>query len=142
MNERTESTTPWKKWRVRVGLAVGVLLITVPAVLLLGANAPSIAYLGVFGSVAVSLWPAWLVVLPLAGGALAWACGREKTRRFFAALALLTVLYAATATYRLVALARANGVHMTVTDPFGFSGSLPRCRPMKMWSTRMILARR
>jgi acetyl esterase/lipase len=46
-----------------------------------------------------------------------------------AALALLTVLCASSVTYRLVALARANGVHVTAVEPFGFSGSLASVPP-------------
>lgn len=116
------------KWTRRVGLAIGILLLTVPALALVGANVPSLAYVGLFGSVAVSLWPAWLVVLSLAGGALTWTCGRGNVRRFLTVLAMLTVICAATAVYRLVALAHANGVHVTSAELFGFSGSLAPAR--------------
>jgi len=82
----------------RRGLAIGVLLVVVPALLLIGANAPFIPYVGGYGSLDVSLWSAWLVVLAFAGGALIWICGQGNVRRFLSAFALLTVLCAATAT--------------------------------------------
>jgi acetyl esterase/lipase len=129
MSERAESTRPWMKWARRLGLAIGVLLVTVPALLLVGANVPSLAYVGGYGSLAVSLWSAWLVVLSLTGGVLIWVCSRGNVRRLLIALALLTVFCAATATYRLVALARANGVQVTAVEPFGFSGSLASVPP-------------
>jgi len=113
----------------RRGHAIGVLLVVVPALLLIGANAPFIPYVGGYGSLDVSLWSAWLVVLAFAGGALIWICGQGNVRRFLSAFALLTVLCAATATFRLIALARANNVHVTAAELFGFTGSLASVPP-------------
>jgi acetyl esterase len=122
-----ESSRPMqsrRKWLRRLALAIGGLLVIISAVFVLGAYAPSIPYVGVFGSVAVPLWPAWFIMFAAVGGALAWWGSHGTVRRVVVGLAMLAALGAIVITGRLTALAWANGVRLTIGHPFGWTGSL------------------
>jgi acetyl esterase/lipase len=105
------------------------LLIVISAILVLGAYVPSIPYVGVAGSVAVPLWSGWFIVLPAIGAAMVWRASRGNVRRVVITLATLAALGAGIVTYRLAALAHANGVQLTIGHPFGFTGSLTKVPP-------------
>lgn len=122
MIEPSKDSQPLRKWPRRLVLAIGGFLVIASAVLVLGAFVPAIPYVGAFGSLALSLWPAWFIVLAVMGGVLAWWSGRAKTRPVLLVLAGLATLGAVVVTWRLVALARANGVEVAFGHPFGSAG--------------------
>jgi acetyl esterase len=103
---------------------VGILLIALIAVLVMGAYIPSLPYLGAYGSLALSLWSGWVIVVALIGGLVVWRTGRGRVRNALTVIAVVAACGAALVTYRLVALAHANGVTVTIGNAFGFSSSL------------------
>lgn len=114
----------------RLGLALGGLAILGSAILVLGAHAPSIPWVGVLGSLALSLWPAWFIVLPPLGLALMRKCGSGgRVLASFGAIAGISMIGAAAVLVGLLGLARENGVRVALTEPFGFSGSLEIIKP-------------
>lgn len=102
--------------------AIGCISVVICAVLILGAHFPDIPYIGVFGSLALSLWPAWFVLIPLAGGALTWRLSQGVLRQGTFIMAILAALGAAIVTYQLTSVARANDVELAISSPFGFAG--------------------
>jgi acetyl esterase/lipase len=88
----------------------------------LGAYVTTIPWVSVLGSLALSLWPAWLIVFAAAGGATAYLA-RGNVRRTMIGLAAVTGLGATIITYQLISLAHAKDVHLSVGSPFGFSAS-------------------
>lgn len=117
------------RWWERLGLFVGGVAIVTCALMVLGAFAPSIDYIGLFGSLTLSLWTAWFVLLPLIAAAmvLRWASGFGRT--MLVGVAFVTVLGASVVLFRFVSVAWANDVNLTIGNAFGFSGSLKEVRP-------------
>lgn len=113
-----------RKWRGRIGAGFGALLVALSALLVLGAFVPQIPWLGALGSVAVSLWPAWLVLLPLTGAWLVWRRWKGAAGKVTFAFGLAAALGSVWVIYAQVSLARANDVELTLGLPFGFAGSL------------------
>lgn len=114
----------------RLGFALGGLAIIGSAILVLGAHAPSIPWVGALGSLALSLWTAWFIVLPPMGLALMRKCGSGGgVFATFAAITALSMIGAAAVLMSLLVLARENGVRVSWTEPFGFSGSLEVIKP-------------
>ena len=120
---------PGHRWPRRLGLLISGFLTIACAVLVLGAFAPSIGYVGVFGSLALSLWTAWFVLLPLIAAVLQIRCCSGATRTFLITLGLLTAFGASIVLSRFVSVARANNVDVPVANAFGFSGSLEEVKP-------------
>ncbi len=99
------------------------------ALLVLGAFAPSIGYVGVFGSLALSLWTAWFILVPLLAAAALCRCADGTTRALLIGLGLFTALGASIILSRFLSLAWANNVEVSVANAFGFSGSLDEVKP-------------
>lgn len=129
MNDTIEAPKPQRRWLSRGGMAISALLVTACALLVLGAHAPSIGYVGLFGSLALSLWSGWFIVLPLLAAILLWRWADGGTRKVFIVLAIATAVGAAVVLFRLTAVARANGVTLSLGSAFGFSGSTEVMKP-------------
>lgn len=129
MQQAAEPARATHKRLRRFGLAVGALLIGVTFLLVAGAHLPSLPYLGVFGSLGLSLWPAWFVVAAATGGLMVLQSGRGMFRWVLIALALASTLGVAVVMVRVTAVARENGVQPTLAQAFGFSGSLDTVDP-------------
>lgn len=124
-----QTAKPARNWPRRVGLGLCALPLMAAAVLVLGSFFPSIAYVGVFGSLALSLWPGWFILIPLVLAALLWPVRASKVCSVLIALALVAGFGAAVVVARLVGVARANQVELGVGHVFGFSGSLQVVKP-------------
>lgn len=123
--ENAEARTLGNRKRAMIIATVLVcsLIALIGALLVLGAYAPSIPYLGIFGSVALSLFPGWLLLVPaLMAGAL-WYLTSGWSRVLLVTPTLLAVIGAAVVLGSLVNLARANGVALTIGDAFGMGGN-------------------
>ncbi len=122
----TEKTRTWLR---RLGIGVLGLILVLCALLVLGAHFPEINYAGGFGSLALSLWPAWFILVPAFSAAMLWQFSNGRLRTVLTVLALLTALGASLVLARLVTVARANEVSLTVKNAFGFSDSLETATP-------------
>lgn len=128
---KSDKTTakPKRRWPRRLVTFVCALLTIACALLVLGAFAPSIGYVGVFGSLALSLWTAWFVVLPLIATVVLLRCTKGVTRTLLVGVGLLAALGASIVLSRFVSVAWANNVEVSVGNAFGFSGSLDEVEP-------------
>jgi acetyl esterase len=129
MRDASQSARPPRLWARRLGLIFGAALVLVSGALVLGALFPWVPHAG-YGSLFLTIWPAWFIVVPLLGAALVWRCsGRARTRRVMVAIALVTAIGALTILWQVVNTARRNNVVVSLGDPFGFSGSLATVQP-------------
>lgn len=112
------------KWKRRIGYYSGYCLIVISALLVIGSYFPSINYIGIFGSVVLSLLPGWLVMIPIIAAMLVWGCGAGAPRVILVITAICTALAAVIIVFRVVGVARENGVQTSVGETLGFSDSL------------------
>jgi acetyl esterase len=118
-----------RSWSRRVGLILGSLAVLLPAILTLGAYLPWVPYAG-YGSLVLTVWPAWFAVTPLAGAVIVARTSRRRWVRFsLCAIAIVTALAAAFIIWRVVDVAHRNRVDVSVANAFGFSGSLATIQP-------------
>lgn len=129
MEAQTTAAKPSRRWLNRLGAIIGAVATVACALLVLGAFAPSIDYVGLFGSLTLSLWTAWFVLLPMIAVVLLLRCTRGAVRLLLVGTATVTALGASVVLSRFVAVAWANDVDVTVANSFGFSGSLDQVRP-------------
>lgn len=118
-----------RTWGRRVLLTLAGIIILAAAVLTFGAFVPSTPYVGVFGSLALSLIPAWVAVASIAAGLVARASARGHARTLLPGLAAIAAVGALIVIGRLVALSAANDVQLGVGAPFGFGGVFPSPPP-------------
>lgn len=117
------------KWARRIALIPTGLIAFLVFALTLGAFVPAIPYLGVFGSVALSIFPAWIVLASVIGAAAAGLLGRGRVRLIMLSLAGVAALGSVIVTARLLLLASANGVRLTTGASFGSGGLLGKPAP-------------
>ncbi len=112
-------------------LATGLLglILLLCALLVLGAHFPEISYAGGFGSLALSLWSGWFIIIPPLAAAVLWRLSKGVTRSGFVIVALLSVLGASLVLARVVAVAQTNQVSLSAMNAFGFSDSLDTVPP-------------
>jgi acetyl esterase len=134
--KNTARPTVTKKMTASAMIFAGLcaLLIVVAGLLVLGAYAPAIPYLGAFGSAAVSLWPAWLVVLPLVGAFIIWRTNAGPVRKALLLIGGLAALGAANVIRSVLSVAWANDVTVSIGAPFGFTGALAEVKPDEVTS--------
>lgn len=129
MTELNAERSTAKTWLRRLGLGVGALLVTLSALLVLGAYAPHIPYVGLFGSIFLSVVPAFIIVLPLIAAILVWQCGVGKLRLALMTAAAASIVGASNITYQIARLACETGKCPSIANAFGSSGSLDEVRP-------------
>jgi acetyl esterase len=118
-----------RRWLRRVGMFVGGIVSIVSLLLVIGGYLPAIPYLGAYGSVVLSLWPAWLIVAALVSSTLVWRAGTGAIRVLLIAADALAALGAGYAIHRVLAVAQANNVTVAFGAPFGFTGALAEVAP-------------
>lgn len=94
-------------------LAAGGLIAVAVALFLLGAHVYSLPTLSPYGSLLISWFSPWFIVLPLFGAALIWLAGPRSRRRLRQRLSLFALAVAAVGAFavgRMVAAAHDNGV--------------------------------
>lgn len=99
------------------------LLIVASALLVLGALLPSLFYIGVFGSVALSIFPATVLLASLVSALAVWRLSPDPARWILLSLAALSIIGAAVILSKLLIVARGNGVSVPLTSWFGFGGN-------------------
>lgn len=119
----------WRIWGRRAFLGFCAFLIIVMSLLALGSFLPDITWIGVLGSLGLTLWPAWFIVLPLGATLVFWRFSRNRIRPLLAALALLTMIGAGVVIHRVVSVAHANKATVTIGNSFGFSDSIHDVAP-------------
>lgn len=129
MTEAATEKQSLRTWGRRALLSLAGVIILATAALTLGAFMPSIPYVGLFGSAALSVIPAWVAVAAIAAGLVARASARGRTRTFLPGLAAIAAVGALVVIIRLVVLASANDVQLSVGAPFGFGGVLSSSPP-------------
>lgn len=129
MTEAATANRSLRNWGRRALLLLAGVIILAAAALTLGAFIPSIPQLGLFGSIVLSLIPAWVAVASIAAGLVARATARGRTRTLLPGLAAIAAVGALIVVVRLVALAAANDVRIGVGAPFGFGGVLSSSPP-------------
>lgn len=129
MTEAPARRQPIKSWARRATLAVATLLISISGTLVLGAYVPSLPHLGIYASLALSLWPAWVLVAALMGGLLAWRSGRGPFRRALVMAAGVAAIGSLIVVIRLLSLAWSNDVRIGPGAPFGFTGLFTQSPP-------------
>lgn len=129
MTEQTVKPRRWKTWLRRAFVGLCAVFVLLASLLALGAFVPSITWIGVLGSLAMTIWPGWFIVGPLAAALLVWTLSRGRLRIGVAALAALTMLGAGILIAQVVSVAHANDVDVTIGNAFGFSQSLETVQP-------------
>ncbi len=129
MTEKSNAVRPWRKYGHRLISAIAGLLVIVCAGLVFGAFTPLIPGPIGYGSLALSLWPAWFIVLPLVSAGLIWRYSSGWFRIAFVILALFAVSGSTVILARVISVARANNVQLTFSNAFGFSSSLGVVKP-------------
>jgi acetyl esterase len=129
MTEAAAAKGSLKTWGRHALLLLAGVVILAAAALTLGAFVPSIPYVGLFGSAALSVIPAWVAVAAIAAGLAARASARGRTRTFLPGLAAIAAVGALVVIVRLVVVASANDVQLGVGAPFGSGGVLSSSPP-------------
>lgn len=129
MTEAAKAKRSLRTWGRRALLFFAGIVILAAAALTFGAFIPSTPYLGLFGSAALSLIPAWVAVAAIAAGLAARASARGRPRTLLPGLAAIAAIGALIVIVRLVALATANDVRLGVGAPFGFGSVFPSSPP-------------
>ena len=129
MSDVTSARRRVGKWARLIALVLTGLIAVLAFALTLGAFVPEIPYLGAYGSVALSIFPAWVVLASVLGLAAAGCLGRGKVRLILLSLAGLATLGSVIVTTRLLLLASANSVRLTAGAPFGSGGLLGKPAP-------------
>lgn len=96
-------------------LAAGTLIAVAFGLALLGAHVYALPFLSPFGSLILSWFSPWFVVLPLIAAALIWLAGprdRRRLRQRLSLFALAVAALGAIAVGRMVAVADDNGVRI------------------------------
>lgn len=122
MAEAVTAKRSLRTWGRRALLVVAGFVILAATCLTLGAFVPAIPYVGVFGSLVLSLIPGWIAVASIAAGLIARASGRGRVRAVLPGLAAIAAVGALIVIVRLVALSAANDVRIGAGAPFGFGG--------------------
>lgn len=110
-----------------VGIAAIFLILSI--ILVIGAFVPALPYAGLLGSLALSLWPAWLLLVSIIGALVVSRFSRGKVRTGLLATAAIAGLGAAIITTRLLLLASANDVGLAAGAAFGSGGILGEKAP-------------
>lgn len=100
-----------------LAILVGSLIVLAVALLLLGAHFPALPFLGLFGSLFLSWFGPWFVVLPLLAALAAWfGCPPRKRglRRTIGVLALASAAIAAISVGRMVETLKSHGVQVRI----------------------------
>jgi acetyl esterase len=129
MDAHSTAAKPGLRWPGRITVLASGSVIFVCASLVIGAFAPSIGYVGLLGSLTLSLWTAWFVVLPLIAAVVVWRFASGRSRTLLVSMALLTAFGASIVLSRFISVAWANDVDVTFGNTFGFSGSLDEVKP-------------
>lgn len=129
MTDRPSRKAAIRKWGRRMAAVICGLFIIVFALLVLGAYVPSIPYVGIFGSVFLSIFSGWAVLVPLLPAFLAWKLTLGWTRWALVTPAVLTSVGAAIILISLISVARANDVRLSIGDPFGLTGNWKKPPP-------------
>jgi acetyl esterase len=129
MANQTTQPRRWKTWLRRTLVGLCALVVLIGAVLALGAFVPAITWVGVLGSLALTLWPGWFIIVPFAAALLVWRFNDGRLRVGVMALALLTMTGASVIIARVVSVAHANDVDVAFGNAFGFSQSLADVAP-------------
>lgn len=125
----TQAASSVQKWLLRFGLVLGSLLLLMATLFVYGAYVPSTAGPVGYGSLALSIFPSWFIVVTLIAAVLIWRCGQGRFRAILLVVAAITVIGATNILYRLVSVAQDNDVEIKLADTFGFSGSLEEKQP-------------
>lgn len=129
MSKETIIERTGRTWARRTMLCIAALLLIPSLLLVIGGFIPALPYVGLFGSLAISLWPAWILLVALTGALVAWWLARGRTRALLLAAAAIAALGSSVATIRLLMLASANDVRLSLGAPFGFGGLLGKAAP-------------
>jgi acetyl esterase len=129
VESRKTAPSERRKWVRRLALFTASVAVFLPAILTFGAYLPWLPYAG-YGSLVLTIWPAWFVVVPLVGGlAVARTSLRPRFRLASIIVAAITALAALFIIWRVVDVAHRNQVHVPIASAFGFSGSLATMQP-------------
>jgi acetyl esterase len=123
MNDKFDAGKLTRKWLRRVAIAIAGVIIIAAALMVLGAHAPSIPYVVGYGSILLSVFPAWFLVLPLLAALVAWKLARGKARWVLVIPAALASVGAAVVVMSHISLGRAHDVQLSIGDFFGSGGN-------------------
>ncbi|HEV2597835.1 alpha/beta hydrolase [Sphingopyxis sp.] len=129
MKDAATPARPIAKWSRRIALLVIGAIVLLCFALTLGAFVPALPFLGVFGSLALSIWPAAIASVAIVGALVMARLASGRARSIFVFAAGLAALGATVATVRLLSMAARNDIRLSAGAPFGSGGLLGPAAP-------------
>jgi acetyl esterase/lipase len=99
------------------------------ALFVLGAFFPSVPYVGLFGSLALSIFPGWVTLIALVVTILLWSWGRRAVWRAGGAISLAATLGGMFLLWGLAGVACKTSACPTVAQTFGLTNTLAQIEP-------------